>query len=462
MKSISIAWSLFLVAALAVSGCSTGGPMVEEIDDADAGMELPMTDEPTRFRVNITNVSTAHSFLSSGIINTPVGNTMPGPLFPGGSYETLFAAAPGDHLSLASMMIQSNDLFFSMNQWGVPLFNEDGTPRSTDLTGELNLYDAGTEANQELGTGSHQAPRQSGADDGPIDDNDLVRLATIAEFSNLPAVSAMISARIEYEGAGLFRLTVSNVSNPGTLRHSAGSSAVPVGPVAWVVHRQGANPVYALGEAERGEGLQSLAEDGNPASLAGTFASETGVTSPISPGAYAVHSEAGAIFNTGNADRGAGLELQAEAGNPSELVQSLTGRADVTNAGVFNTVIDGDEPGPAFPGQSYEFEIEASPGDRLSFATMYIQSNDLFVSFGDAGLELFNRETPIDGDVSGQLQLLDAGTEVNEIPGAGPFQAPRQQEADGGVAELGVVRMVDDEFENPLPWEIVRVTVTPL
>jgi hypothetical protein len=93
---------------------------------------------------------------------------------------------------------------------------------------------------------------------------------------------------------------------------------------------------------------------------------------------------------------------------------------------------------------------------------MYIQSNDLFVSFGDAGLELFNGTDPVDGDVSRQLLLLDAGTEVNEIPGAGPGQAPRQSDPDAGAAELGVVESVNDQFEHPAPWEIVSVSISAI
>jgi len=38
------------------------------------------------------------------------------------------------------------------------------------------------------------------------------------------------------------------------------------------------------------------------------------------------------------------------------------------------------------------------------------------------GIELYNRSTPVIGDVTSQIYLWDAGTEVNEMPGTGMNQ----------------------------------------
>jgi hypothetical protein len=432
---------------------------VEDDDVEDDDVE----DEATHFLVTVTNTSTARAFLSSGAAIVPVGASDPGPLFPGNSFEAIITAAPGDHLSFAAMMVQSNDLYFSMGEHGVPLYDADGAPyESLDITDLIRIFDAGTEENQELGTGSNQGPRQAAPDQGPADSNPWVRPAIISEFPNLPAVDEMISAAIDFVDDGQFLLTVINVSNGTTLSHSAGTSAVPIGEVAWAVHRSVDNPFYAVGTIGGIAGIEPLVEAGSPEAIALTLAADTGVTSPMSPGAYAVHLDTGIIFFDGNADRGEGLQTLAESGNPMPLYESLAVAADATQAGVFNTTVGSSDPGPAFPGESYEFEIEARPGARLSLATMYIQSNDLFVSFGDAGLALFGGDTPIDGNVSAQLQLLDAGTEVNQRPGTGSFQAPRQAEPDEGVNEFGVVRMVDDGFEYPRAWEFINVWVTPL
>ncbi len=52
---------------------------------------------------------------------------------------------------------------------------------------------------------------------------------------------------------------------------------------------------------------------------------------------------------------------------------------------------------PAFPGEAYEFSFTAAPGDRLRFATMFVQSNDWIFSPASGGIELFDA----DGDPTG-------------------------------------------------------------
>src|SRR5262245_66255438 len=69
----------------------------------------------------------------------------------------------------------------------------------------------------------------------------------------------------------------------------------------------------------------------------------------------------------------------------------------------------------AKPGEAFEFIVKAKPGDHLSFASMYGQSNDTFVGTNEAGIALYDDSgKPISGDVSDQVSLWDAGTEVNE------------------------------------------------
>ena len=50
-----------------------------------------------------------------------------------------------------------------------------------------------------------------------------------------------------------------------------------------------------------------------------------------------------------------------------------------------------------------------------------------------------------------QLSLWDAGTEVNEEPGLGPNQGPRQKAPDAGVAEHNAVAHVSDRTAIPAP-----------
>lgn len=182
----------------------------------------------------------------------------------------------------------------------------------------------------------------------------------------------------------------------------------------------------------------------------------------LAPGAWAVHTEAGPLFVAGEADRGDGLEALAEDGDPAGLNAALEGYMGVHAHGVFNTPVGAGEPGPATPGAAYEFEITAAPGEHLSFATMFVQSNDLFYAPDEGGVALFDDAgAPVSGDVTGQIMLWDAGTEVNQEPGVGPDQAPRQAGPNTGADENGVVQLVSDGFTYPDVTEAIQVTITP-
>ena len=72
-----------------------------------------------------------------------------------------------------------------------------------------------------------------------------------------------------------------------------------------------------------------------------------------------------------------------------------------------------------FPGQSVSFSFSAAKNQRLTFATMYGWSNDLFFAPENPGIKLYNDDgSPITGDVSAQIKLWDNGTRVNQAPGA--------------------------------------------
>ena len=92
---------------------------------------------------------------------------------------------------------------------------------------------------------------------------------------------------------------------------------------------------------------------------------------------------------------------------------------------------------------------------------MLVPSNDLFFAPGEAGIALFNPEgNPISGDVTDQINLWAAGTEVNQEPGVGADQVQRQAAPNTGADEGGVVRLVADEFTYPAIEEAILVTIT--
>lgn len=91
------------------------------------------------------------------------------------------------------------------------------------------------------------------------------------------------------------------------------------------------------------------------------------------------------------------------------------------------------------PGQSVSFSFSAAKNQRLTFATMYGWSNDLFFAPENPGIRLYDEDgNPITGDVSSQIKLWDNGTRVNQEPGAGVTHP--------GVAEAPAkaIKEVDD------------------
>src|SRR4051812_9655274 len=94
--------SALLLAALMAVGCG-----------ADETLEEPQnSDGSTTFKVRLENVAMFKQ-LKSGVYNTKVGGTAPGPLAPGDAFEFTFTAGRGQKLSFASMLGQSNDWIFA-------------------------------------------------------------------------------------------------------------------------------------------------------------------------------------------------------------------------------------------------------------------------------------------------------------------------------------------------------------
>src|SRR5438094_3076518 len=111
---------------------------------------------------------------------------------------------------------------------------------------------------------------------------------------------------------------------------------------------------------------------------------------PTSPGAYALHTGNNPFFTPGAFAGSEGLESQAEDGNPALLAESVAKKSNVKASGAFTTPTGASEPGPILPGKSYEFSFTAKPGQRLSLTMMFGQSNDAFIANGKEGIALFD------------------------------------------------------------------------
>jgi hypothetical protein len=189
----------------------------------------------------------------------------------------------------------------------------------------------------------------------------------------------------------------------------------------------------------------------------------TGGTAPFvaAPVFWALHTAAAnPIFSGGQPRPENGLEQLAETGSPEGLLKYVSARSGVSAVGANARPVAATADGPLTPGQAYEFQVSAAPGQSLSLAWMFGQSNDLFYA-NDRPIALFNGGEPVSGDLTTQLSLWDAGTEVNQEPGLGPDQAPRQKSPDAGVTERQSVGHVRDRYTYPRLADVLRLTVTP-
>lgn len=102
-----------------------------------------------------------------------------------------------------------------------------------------------------------------------------------------------------------------------------------------------------------------------------------------------------------------------------------------------------------FPGQSVSFTISAAKSQRLSFATMYGWSNDLFFAPANPGIQLYENDgTPIVGDVSAAVKLWDNGTRVNQAPG---MSVTHPGTSEATVKNIKEVTGMDDYGNTYLP-----------
>jgi hypothetical protein len=99
---------------------------------------------------------------------------------------------------------------------------------------------------------------------------------------------------------------------------------------------------------------------------------------------------------------------------------------------------------------------------KLFMTQMFGQSNDWFYAPDANGIALFGANgKPVNGDVTDQFYLWDAGTEKDEEIGIGSNQGPRQKGPNTGEDEHGVVHRVKDERWTGKNKEFFRITITP-
>lgn len=373
-------------------------PFFDE-DMADRGLGLAALAEDGNPAELVSNLS---GVTSSGIFNTPVGSDGPGPLLPGGAYQFHVNGDPGDNLSFATMLVQTNDFFVSPDSNGIALFDGDGNPISGDVTARTPLWDVGSERDEAPGMGPNQAPRQAGPNTGAAE-------GVVSVFDDttrsLPLAGHIVDVQIE-EADGTYTFKITNVS-----------------------------------------------------------ATSGAIDTPIAPLFYATHNDQWSLFETGHA-ASAGLEMQAEDGSPAGLVEEHTGATGTGTVGAAGDgpALTGD--GYTFsvtPTSEYPYVTFSGMVVQTNDAFFAPSAKGIALLNRDGTLR---SAAHVMADINRELAIWDAGTEANEVPGVGLHQAPRQAGPNTGPADpIPGVRIYSDAT-NDLAGEnaggFIDISIAPL
>ncbi|WP_104383027.1 spondin domain-containing protein [Sphingobacterium sp. HMA12] len=395
MKDKYSIWLGMTVLALILTACSK--------DD-----DMPSTSMAT---VTIENVLDSKSLVESGSFK----NTGASPvIMPGESVSIKFSAAKGQALSFATMYGWSNDLFFAPANPGIILYQENGTPIEGDVSAQIKLWDNGTRINQKPGAAvmhpgtAESTPKAVTAVNG-----------TDAQGNTYAMASSLMKTSLHYDGNSFFTLTISNVSG-------ATSNPTPFSPGVWAIsyiaggNLLNPNPLFEAGKLSA-NGLTNIAEMGDNIVLANYLTTQTGIFTPLSPVLVVVYKGIeNPIYKVGENDRGRGLKDLAQKGDAAGLAAYLKTVPGVKAAYVLpaasTTVLLPKISGQ--PGGRVSQQLNVSNGDRLAITTMYGLSNDWFFASKDNGIDATTK-----GDVSSSMGLFDNGTAINQFPGAGNAQA---------------------------------------
>jgi len=197
IASNGVKWSLAFSPGVAVVHTQKAPIFTEGKKDRGKGLEAQAEDgDPGLLAKSLAG---GKGIKSVTVFNTPVGASAPGPITPGAAYEVTISAVPGDRLSLSLMMGQSNDWFYAPAEAGIELF-KNGAAISGDITSQMIMWDAGTEANQEPGIGPDQGPRQKAPNTGKAENGVVHKIqdgkvysqaSRVMRVTVTPAVPAM-------------------------------------------------------------------------------------------------------------------------------------------------------------------------------------------------------------------------------------------------------------------------------
>lgn len=358
--------------------------------------------------ITVENVLQSQPLVESGTFQ---GTGSPALILPGQSTTISFSAAKGEAISFATMYGWSNDLFFAPANPGILVYDKDGNPIEGDVSSQVKLWDNGTRLNQKPGSAVNHP--------GTADNRNITEVnGTDAQGNTYLPAWQLVKATLKYKGNSSFTLTLANISG-------GSANETPLSPGVWTIsyivggNLLAPNPLYTAGQPTA-HGLTNIAEAGDNSTLSAYVKTITGIFTPLSPVLVVVYNGIDdPIYKVGELDRGQGLKYLAQRGVADTLANYLKGLKGVKSvyilpdptSKVLLPVINGQA------GSKVSQQITVVKGDKLAIATMYGFSNDWFFATPAGGLDATQT-----GDLSGSVQLYNDGTAIDQFPGAGVTQ----------------------------------------
>lgn len=228
--------------------------------------------------------------------------TLGAPILPGASATAYIDGTPGDLLSIAVMLICTNDGFTGVNALTLPASGSESV--------ESMAYDGGTEENSELSTDIVDPCGAAGPISLPEDGNG--RTAEDGTVQPHPGIDGDADLDADEHGwtGAVARVTVEVVeTTEWTLAIDNLTGGQPFSPPLVVTHTADAD-VFTVGEAAS-EGVRLIAEQGSPAELAAAL--------NASPQVYSVETFGGPIL----AGASASITIHAPVGARVSVVTML-------------------------------------------------------------------------------------------------------------------------------------------
>lgn len=370
--------------------------------------DMPSTSPAT---ITVENVLDSKPLVESGTFKKDGTSPL---VMPGESTTIKFSAAKGQAVSFATMYGWSNDLFFAPANPGIKLYQDNGTPIEGDVSSQIKLWDNGTRINQAPGANVMHPGTAETAAKAIAEVN-----GTDAQGNTYATASTLMKASLRYDGNSNFTLTITNTSGGTT-------NPTPFSPGVWAIsyiaggNLLSPNPLFEAGKPSA-NGLTNIAEMGDNSVLGNYIGTQTGIFTPLSPILMVVYNGIeNPIYKVGENDRGKGLKDLAQKGDATGLaayLKTVSGVKAVYVLPAASTTILLPKIGGQ-SGSSVTQQLNVAKGDRLAIATMYGLSNDWFFASKDNGIDATAK-----GDVSASIRLFDNGTAVDQFPGAGNSQA---------------------------------------